>query len=97
MRTLLVILALAALLLVLPSCMRTYVTDTMGTGLHKNAAMNCPVCLGAGFYRLGKNQVRCYHCKGVGLVMGWSRVRPADMVMEHSHALSDEELENPYD
>lgn len=85
--------ALAALLFAAAGCGATYM-ETMGSGgsvLYRHAAMNCPVCEGRGYYMLGKQRVRCYHCRGVGLVMGWSRIRPSDEATARSHALAEGE------
>jgi DnaJ-class molecular chaperone len=89
MRMLLYGVAVIAMLAVLAGC----AGDSMravGSGestLYRHAAMNCPVCNGKGSYRLGHENVRCYHCRGVGLVMGWSQIKPSEDTGERTHAL----------
>ncbi len=81
----------AVLLAPMAGCETSYRDEATGAVLYKNAAMNCPACAGNGFYSLGPQRVRCYHCRGIGLVMGWSGIKPGEEVYASSYAITDKE------
>jgi hypothetical protein len=98
MKALLFALLAAFVFLSLCGCTADYLEATgEGVSLYRKAPMNCPVCEGKGFYTLGTQRIRCYHCRGVGLVLGWSSIRPSDEVFAQSHAIDDSELDGSED